>query len=128
MSDVYRYLRQVQIFGEDHQRSLMSARAHVDGDEIGAMVEALYLIGAGVGTVDVESEAIADAVRALNPTVAVTVTRRMQAAAEEPEFADELAGFTDPTAKRVARGALAALARLTPPTHAPSRARGGSGT
>ena len=67
-------------------------------------LEALYLAGAGVGVVEVPSEAIASAARALNPLVEVRVATSGAAAC----------GPDDPAVEAAAR-ALATLQELLRP-------------
>jgi hypothetical protein len=113
MNDLFRYLRQMQIIGEPRQRALMQSHVVVRGEALDGLIEALYLIGAGVGTGEVATAELARVVRALNPAVTVTVfPARAVDVSETAEFADELSGFADEIAKDAARGALRALRAL----------------
>jgi molybdopterin/thiamine biosynthesis adenylyltransferase len=90
--EVRRYSRQLVLpeVGGVGQERLRATRATARGE-----IDALYLAAAGVGELVVPSHAIADAVRALNPLVRVTVDAR-------PLATDD-----------VERGALRALAVLS---------------
>ena len=105
-----RYTRQVRLsdVGPSGQERLGALRAHVPGRDLGARVEALYLAGAGVRTLVVEGEAIAEAARALNPEIEVA------AAAERAEGGRNLGaelGLHEGAAD-VAEGALRALFKV----------------
>ena len=68
--EIRRYSRQIVLaeLGGDGQEALRAATATAASE-----VEALYLAAAGVGTIVVPSETIAEAARALNPLVRVEV-------------------------------------------------------
>jgi molybdopterin/thiamine biosynthesis adenylyltransferase len=68
--EIRRYSRQIVLaeVGGAGQRELRAATVTAASE-----VEALYLAAAGVGTIVVPNEAIAEAVRALNPLVRVDV-------------------------------------------------------
>jgi len=68
--EIRRYARQIVLpeLGGGGQEALRAATATAASE-----VEALYLAAAGVGTIVVPSEAIAEAARALNPLVRVEV-------------------------------------------------------
>jgi molybdopterin-synthase adenylyltransferase len=68
--EIRRYSRQIVLpeVGGNGQEQLGAATVTAACE-----VEALYLAAAGVGTIIVPSETIADAVRALNPSVRVEV-------------------------------------------------------
>jgi molybdopterin/thiamine biosynthesis adenylyltransferase len=68
--EIRRYSRQMIVpeVGGVGQERLRAARA-----EAASEIEALYLAAAGVGTVVVPSETIAEAVRAINPLVSVEI-------------------------------------------------------
>jgi adenylyltransferase/sulfurtransferase len=77
--EIRRYARQIllpQVGGLGQER-LKSSHASADD-----LVEALYLAGAGVGHLTVNDGEVADAVRALNPLVAVTIEPRAPGAPE----------------------------------------------
>ena len=68
--EIRRYSRQIVLaeVGGSGQRELRAATVTAASE-----VEALYLAAAGVGTIIVPSDAIAEAARALNPLVRVEV-------------------------------------------------------
>ena len=68
--EVRRYARQMVLpeLGGIGQERLRAARATASSE-----IEALYLAAAGVGTIEVPTETIAAAARALNPLVSVSV-------------------------------------------------------
>lgn len=101
MKELYPFIRQMQVIGEARQRELLASRTVVRGRDLGALVEVLYLRGAGVGEVVVEAEEDA---RDQAPS----------AAGQEDEITrSALEGFADETAREAARGALRALAYIT---------------
>lgn len=69
--EIQRYARQMVLpeVGGVGQKRLCDAQAVARGE-----VEALYLAAAGIGRLTVPTEAIADAVRALNPLIDVIVS------------------------------------------------------
>ncbi|WP_394827525.1 hypothetical protein [Pendulispora albinea] len=69
-----RYTRQTRLadVGPSGQARLEGLRVRVTGSSLDARVEALYLAGAGVGTI-VEDETMAEVVRGINPGVGVTI-------------------------------------------------------
>jgi hypothetical protein len=97
-----RYTRQVRLseVGVAGQARLGAARASALGEGAEARTAALYLAGAGIGTVTVSSADIADAVRAFNPEVEVRCT------------AGDPAPLGSSDMGPVARGALRALLLL----------------
>ncbi len=99
-----RYTRQVRLaeVGARGQDRLSGLPARVRDVNLAAHVEALYLAGAGVKSLGVDSEEVAAAARALNPEVEVKVEPRTEAG-RRPLLA--LRGG----ASEVADGALQAL-------------------
>jgi len=70
-----RYTRQERLVevGTRGQERLSGLRVRVAGSGLAAEVEALYLAGAGVTTLEVDSEQVAAAARGINPEVDVAV-------------------------------------------------------
>ncbi|MEO8800629.1 MAG: hypothetical protein ABI551_22255 [Polyangiaceae bacterium] len=94
--------------GAELQEKLHCARARVEGEGVTARVEALYLAGAGVGTVLAPPPA-ALAARALSSDVCIEMddAARAPCSVVEDAFRD-----LDPAAAAVASGALRALRTL----------------
>lgn len=105
-----RYARQMRLvdLGAAAQEKWQAARVVVRGSSLAARTEALYLAGAGIGTL-VVAEDVANAVRALNPDVVIEPERPGDAADGRTSNAFEL---VDPSCAAVAAGALAALREL----------------
>ena len=79
--EIRRYSRQIVLaeVGGVGQRQLRAATVTAASE-----LEALYLAAAGVGTVIVPTESIAEAARALNPLVRVEVGNVAPTSADEP--------------------------------------------
>ena len=107
-SEFGRYARQMRVaeVGREMQGNLRGASAVVIGGDLAAQVEALYLAGAGVGTICVD-RAIQNQINRINSEIIV------KANAHESERAiDQRVRSLDPAAAQIASGALAALARM----------------
>lgn len=94
--------------GAERQEKLLSASARVTGEGLTARVEALYLAGAGVGTLVAPAPA-ASAARALSSEICIEEGEGVDAehAVVEAAFRD-----LDASAAAVASGALRALRTL----------------
>jgi molybdopterin/thiamine biosynthesis adenylyltransferase len=92
--------------GPEMQENLRGASVVVIGGDLAGQVEALYLAGAGVGSICANAT-IQNQIKAINSEVIV------EANADESErVVDERVSSLDPAAAQVASGALAALARM----------------
>lgn len=82
--EIRRYARQMVLpeVGGIGQERLRAARA-----EAASELEALYLAGAGVGALVVPNEEIAEAARALNPLISISVAARPLASVSAEEAA-----------------------------------------
>lgn len=112
--DLWRYARQVQVIGEPAQRAVLASRAtvHGHGDGLAETLEALYLAGAGVGTVAAPPPLDAFA-GALNGSIRVmSASAGPKHDAENRDESAHLTGILDETARSAALGALRALSTL----------------
>jgi hypothetical protein len=105
-----RHSRQVRLaeVGEEGQARLEGETAVVESVGLVGVVEGRYLAGAGVRTIATGDEAVADAARAVDPTVAIVEAKvPLVALGDPPSF-----GVRDPAALEVVMGAWRALAHL----------------
>ena len=109
--DLWRYARQIQVIGEPAQRAVLAGRASVCGEGLAATFEALYLAGAGIGTLEA-SPTLAGQAAALNGSIAVLAQRDLPEALGERVDNAILSEITDESARAAAAGALRALGTL----------------
>jgi hypothetical protein len=104
-SGLDRHRRQTRLteVGAGGQERLAGARVEVRVDGLAAHVAVRYLAGAGVGQLQVRAASLAAAASAVDPGVRVAVEPRLPV---EPGEAFDL---SDPAARAVAAGAMAAL-------------------
>jgi molybdopterin/thiamine biosynthesis adenylyltransferase len=107
-SDFRRYARQMRVaeVGRERQENLQHASVVVLGDDLSAHVEALYLAGAGVGTVRV-NEVLAADVAALNSDIVIETDSEKSA----PE-SDARASGLDAAAAQIFSGSARALQKM----------------
>ena len=107
-SEFGRYARQMRVaeVGHEMQEKLRGASVCVSGSNLAAQVEALYLAGAGVGTVCVDAP-IQDQIKAINSQITIVTND-----SESKLKIDDRVSSLDPAAAQVASGSLAALTRL----------------
>jgi hypothetical protein len=107
-----RHTRQTRLVdvGPEGQARLARAEVEVPGRDLAAMVAARYLAGAGVARLLVEDARVAAAARAVDPRVAVDVVPPSVGGSPRGDHSDD--GFTDPSARAVATGAMTALAAI----------------
>jgi hypothetical protein len=105
-----RHSRQVRLaeVGEEGQARLEATTAFVAADGLAGAVEVRYLAGAGVRKISTGDEAIAEAARAVDPTVQILEKK----AAPLGYGAPPPLGIRDPVALDVALGAWRALAHV----------------
>ncbi|MBK6690708.1 MAG: hypothetical protein IPG50_00630 [Myxococcales bacterium] len=119
----YRYLRQIQVLGLATQERLRTRTIAV-GEDFSALVESLYLVGAGVPVI-VPTESAAAPLRTLNsslpitvlPVSALPVNVNVPVPVDSPSPSPSACpspdlGLTDPTARDAAAGAYRALAHV----------------
>jgi hypothetical protein len=101
-----RHTRQVRLaeVGADGQGRIARAAVDVRGRGVAAQVTARYLAGAGVSRLRVADQAIAAAALGIDASVQVEVDPSLAVGR-----ADEPAELSDPTARALGAGALAAL-------------------
>ncbi|MEO7110168.1 MAG: hypothetical protein ABI183_07020 [Polyangiaceae bacterium] len=92
--------------GREKQENLRHASVTVLGSDLSARVEALYLAGAGIGTLRVD-EVLSGDVAALNSEVVIETSSEKS----EPEN-DLRVTDLDPTAEQIFRGASRALRKM----------------
>ncbi len=90
--------------GREKQQNLRHASIVVHGSDLSAQVEALYLAGAGIGTIGVSAD-IADDVAAINSDV------RIEKNAQQSEI-EMTPSDLDPSAANVFAGASRALEKM----------------
>lgn len=107
-SDFRRYARQTRVaeVGREKQENLRHASVVVSGSDLSAQVEALYLAGAGVGTLRV-SNVIATDIAALNSDVVVEAELGVSENENEARATD-----LDPAAAAIFSGSSRALQKL----------------
>jgi molybdopterin/thiamine biosynthesis adenylyltransferase len=92
--------------GREMQEKLRGASVVVRGSDLAAHVEALYLAGAGVGTVCVDAP-LQNQIQNINSQVSIVAN-----ASSSTNEIDPRVRSLDSAAARVASGSLAALARM----------------
>ena len=92
--------------GRERQENLWQTSVVVRGSDLSAQVEALYLAGAGVGTLRV-NEAVADDVAALNSDVFVETSPEESGRENDARAAD-----LDPATAQIFSGAARALQQM----------------
>jgi molybdopterin/thiamine biosynthesis adenylyltransferase len=92
--------------GREKQENLRHASVVVIGEDLSAEVEALYLAGAGVGTLRV-SNAIANEVAAINSEVVIEKKTEVSGVEVDARAAD-----LDPAAAHIFSGASRALEKM----------------
>jgi hypothetical protein len=103
-----RHRRQARLVevGSAGQERVAGARVEVRVEGLAAHVAVRYLAGAGVGELQVRDPSLAAAARSVDPAVAVGVDAGL------PAETGEAFDLTDPAARAVAAGAMAALNAL----------------
>ena len=109
-----RHSRQMKLIeiGDAGQARIAAASVDVRGSGPAAAVEARYLAGAGVGELRVESDAIAEAARAIDRAVVVVVDSSLTTMPGGDDGVVTAFGLRDASARAVASGAHRALVRL----------------
>jgi molybdopterin/thiamine biosynthesis adenylyltransferase len=92
--------------GREMQENLRGASVRVIGGDLAAHVEALYLAGAGVGSICADAT-IQNQIHMINSEIIV-----VENADESKRAVDERVASLEPVAAQIASGALAALARM----------------
>jgi len=108
-----RYTRQERLaeVGASGQARIAAARVASRAGGLAGEVEALYLAGAGVGTLVVDDAATAAAAKALAPDVCVHVAREPREDGGDAALDRAIAGLA-PGAREVGEGAWRALVAL----------------
>ena len=109
-----RHSRQTKLIeiGDAGQAKIAAATVEVRGSGPAAAVEARYLAGAGVGKLRVESDAMAEAARALDRAVVVVVDASLTTMTGADDASVAAFGLRDASARAVASGAHRALVHL----------------
>lgn len=94
--------------GASGQERIAAATVEVQSVDLAGEVATRYLAGAGVGCLRVRQRALAAVASSVDPSVRVAIDDARHA----PSPVDEPAGFRDPSAGEVARGAREALRAL----------------
>jgi hypothetical protein len=105
-----RHSRQVRLaeVGEEGQARIEATTAHVSADGLAGAIEVRYLAGAGVGKIATANEHLAEAARAIDPSVQIVAPPAVFLGLGEPP----VFGARDPAALEVALGAWRALAHV----------------
>jgi hypothetical protein len=90
--------------GQGGQERIGALAAHVAGEGLGAIVQARYLAGAGVRSIQTNSAAIGQHARRVDPDTCVVAAAPMESLPEAPSF-----DVRDPSARAIAQGAWRAL-------------------
>ena len=105
-----RHSRQVRLadVGEEGQARLEATTAFVESGGLAGVVEGRYLAGAGVRRISTGDDAVAEAARAVDPTVEIVEPSPAPLGlGDPPSF-----GVRDPAASEVVLGAWRALGHL----------------
>jgi molybdopterin/thiamine biosynthesis adenylyltransferase len=114
-SEFGRYARQMRVaeVGREMQEKLRGASVVVIGGDLAAQVEALYLAGAGVGSI-CAAATIHNQIKSINSQVTINANAsESKSDRTEPRprgEIDDRVSSLDPVAAQIASGALAALA------------------
>lgn len=133
----WRYTRQLQVIGEASQQALANGRAEIREDDLEGLFAALYLAGAGVGTLVVPPSRVED-IKRFNPEIRLeeaalgalgNVNSNVNEGDNEALASSDEFTFRDSAARQAARGARRALVTMgalvaeAEPTDAERRAR-----